>query len=628
MDSEVFIPPATVAKLNGSHPEGTRHKAKMDIALPLIGNGMSPDAVAAQLRAQFPQASEKEIVGVVQWAVSRSPTPSVPIHSPRPQWQPAKKTETKPKLSPMDAVKRFLGDAKSSVQKWLEKSPEIIPPPEEQATVLMEALYRKTEFVNIVVKFGVKEDGKVFPCGGGQTLNPDGWVAWWNEKGVPQSKAGAWMRFNPVKEKGSGTDGAPTDADVTSFRFMLIEHDKLPIETQLAFLEKLNLPIAALLLSAGDSVHSLVRVDCETREHYDNTVLRILTMLAPFGYDQANKNPSRLSRLAGATRILGATGDGIQRLFYLNPAARGKEITDDSLSKLEKFLKSEALPEKPMHETALEAVDRIGELYASKGKLGLMTGIAEFDKMSGGLKKKKFYVLAAESKAGKSTFALNVANTAALLNRKGVALFSLEMDKDEVTDYLICMNAKIDRNKFNTGYFDKDHDFPKIHEKLPAIQKMPLWIFDSPAFSVSDICERVHRLRMEHDIALVIVDYIGIVVPEDERIPREQQVSCIVRALRIMAKEADVPVLALSQLNDEGKLRESRTIGFDAHGIFLLEEKGEVDNYSLPRDICLKVVRARSIPRAKFDVWFEPIFCRMTGEEITKTNQFPVVEKP
>ncbi len=95
-----------------------------------------------------------------------------------------------------------------------------------------------------------------------------------------------------------------------------------------------------------------------------------------------------------------------------------------------------------------------------------------------------------------------------------------------------------------------------------------------------------------------------------------------------MAKEADVPVLALSQLNDEGKLRESRTIGFDAHGIFMLEEKGEVDNYSLARDVNLKVVRARSIPRGHFDVWFEPIYCRMTGEEVTKTNQFPEVINP
>lgn len=628
MASEPYIPAKTLEKLNGSHPEGTRHKAKIDIAIPLIGNGMAPDAVAAQLKAQFPNASEKEINGVVQYAVRINPAPSVPTGNGtphRPTWTPKKTSEQKPKLSPQAAVKRFLGDASRTVASWEEQSPVPIPSPAEHASALMEALYGSLEHVNIVVAYGLKEDGKCFPKGGGKTLTRTQWQAWNKEKGVPQSKAGAWMRFNPVSEVGSGADGAPTDADVKAYRFMLIEHDSMALPTQLAFIAKLNLPIAALLLSGGDSVHAWVRLDAETREHYDSLVVRILTMLAPFGYDQANKNPSRLSRLVGATREIGASGDGIQRLIYLNPKAKGKDITEDSLARLEKFLQTEALPAMPMKEAGLEALERIGELHANKGKLGLQTGIPNFDQMSGGLKKKKFYVLAAESKAGKSTLALNIANNAALLNQKGVALFSLEMDRDEVTDYLVCMNGSIDRNKFNTGYFE-DEDWPKIQTCLPKIQKMPLWIFDSPSLSATDIVERVHRLKQEHDIGLVIVDYIQLVIPEDERQPREQQVTNIVRSMRIMAKECDVPVLALSQLNDEGKLRESRSIGFDAHGIFMLEEKGEVDNYSIPRDIALRVVRARSIPRGKFDVYFEPVFCRMTGDE--KTNQFPEIKPP
>ena len=149
-----------------------------------------------------------------------------------------------------------------------------------------------------------------------------------SEHGTPQSDAGAWIRMNPVTANGSGFDGAIKDEDVTAHRFMLIESDKLPEDLALSFYAALTLPVAAILASGGRGPHAWVRLDCATDEEYRRQVAHILEKLRPFGIDDGNKNPSRLSRLPGALRQIGARlpsvpdeGDkdgGQQRLYYLS----------------------------------------------------------------------------------------------------------------------------------------------------------------------------------------------------------------------------------------------------------------------------------------------------------------------
>jgi regulatory protein RepA len=141
------------------------------------------------------------------------------------------------------------------------------------------------------------------------------------DKGVPQSEAGAWIRANPVKQHGCGMNGAPCDADVTSFRFCLLESDDLPFNLQLSLWSRLPLPIAAIIDSGGRSAHAWILLDCSTADEYQAKVNRIFALLARFGICRSNKNPSRLSRLPGAQRKIGKRGDGVQRLLYLNPKA-------------------------------------------------------------------------------------------------------------------------------------------------------------------------------------------------------------------------------------------------------------------------------------------------------------------
>jgi regulatory protein RepA len=130
---------------------------------------------------------------------------------------------------------------------------------------------------------------------------------------MPASEAGGWLRMNPTD--GNGVE----DTNVTAFRFALLESDKLPLDLLLALFAKLPLPIAAIISSAGRSFHAWVRVDADTLNEYRDTVEKMISLLARFGVDTGNKNPSRLSRLPGVIRRIGSEGDGRQRLLYLNP---------------------------------------------------------------------------------------------------------------------------------------------------------------------------------------------------------------------------------------------------------------------------------------------------------------------
>lgn len=125
--------------------------------------------------------------------------------------------------------------------------------------------------------------------------------------------------INPVKPIGRGKGGAYCDEDITILRFVLLESDILPPDLQLSFFAKLKLPIAAIVSSGGRSFHVWVKVDCGGLANYRQMVEEMLSLLKCFGIDQANKNPSRMSRLVGVQRLIRAVGDGRQRLLYLNP---------------------------------------------------------------------------------------------------------------------------------------------------------------------------------------------------------------------------------------------------------------------------------------------------------------------
>jgi len=296
--------------------------------LPLVAQGLCAEAIFAQFRSMYAaDVSDREIRSVIEWAIRKNPKPfrggkdaaSYPGLVRRFQHRPPEAAQELPQR----ITENWLGSFRCDETDLSHTSPW--RPLEDwrfDALMLVAAVYDKEEYVNVVTDFTIEQkDGgqKANPKGAGRTLLRDEWMRWIRDQGTPQSEAGAWVRPNPVKEHGSGKGGASTDADVTSFRFCLLESDILPVELQLSLLARLPLPVAAIIDSGGRSIHAWVMLNCANAQEYRVTVDRIYRLLARFGLCPSNKNASRLSRLPGAQREIGKHGDGAQRLLYLNP---------------------------------------------------------------------------------------------------------------------------------------------------------------------------------------------------------------------------------------------------------------------------------------------------------------------
>lgn len=230
------------------------------------------------------------------------------------------------RIAPASAVENYLRGFRCTADDIRAASPcklpAIIQPGGEhwhrQGAYLISQLFAEHEFANIVTE-SIIADGKARPGNGGVTLAQNEWQVRLLEP-LPPRPGGAWLRMNPLDGQGIG------DANVTAYRFALVEIDCIPIDFQLALFAKLALPISALIHSAGKSIHAWVRVEAANADEYRAAVSKLLALLARFGVDGKNKNPSRLSRLPGVTRTIGMTGEGIQDLLYLNPHPEQKAI--------------------------------------------------------------------------------------------------------------------------------------------------------------------------------------------------------------------------------------------------------------------------------------------------------------
>jgi len=299
------------------------------LALPLLGAGLIPDALFVQLRAMYDSdVSDHEIHDLIAWAAAKNPQPcgygrrdrNLPTQSFR-------QLVTSQRITAKQATanaRNWLCDFRCDEWDIWHVSPW--RPLEDwrlDGLMLFSALYDKEDSINIVTDFTIEQqkDGKqkANPHGAGKTLLRNDWMRSIRDHSTQQSEAGAWIRPNPVKQRGSGKGGAFCDADVASYRFCILESDDLPLDLQLSVWASLPLPIAAIIDSGGRSFHAWVLVNCATAEEYEAKVSRIYALLARFGLCQSNKNPSRLSRLPGAQREIGRGKGGGQKLLYLNP---------------------------------------------------------------------------------------------------------------------------------------------------------------------------------------------------------------------------------------------------------------------------------------------------------------------
>lgn len=229
----------------------------------------------------------------------------------------------------------------------------------------------------------------------------------------------------------------------------------------------------------------------------------------------------------------------------------------------------------------LDTFIRLEELYNSKGFVtGIPTGFTDLDYKTSGLQNSDLILIAARPGMGKTAMALNIAQYAAVQKHVPVALFNLEMSKDQLVNRMLCSEVMVDSHKMRTGKLE-DEDWNKIARALAPLSEAPVYIDDTPGISVMDIRAKCRRLKLEKNLGLVVIDYLQLMQGRGRTESRQQEVAEISRALKILAKELNVPVITMSQLsrgpesrNDHrpmlSDLRESGAIEQDADIVMFL----------------------------------------------------------
>src|SRR5580658_9197010 len=187
-------------------------------------------------------------------------------------------------------------------------------------------------------------------------------------------------------------------------------------------------------------------------------------------------------------------------------------------------------------------------LDPSKRLKGLSTGFIKLDEMTGGMHGGDLFILAARPSMGKTALALNVAQHVALKLKQPVAIFSLEMSKESLLTRMLCAAARVDSQRFRAGYLTQE-ERRKLNHALHELVEAPLYVDDTAGLNMMDMHAKLRRLQQEHDIKLVIVDYLQLMSMPGRQENRNQEVSALSRGMKLLAKELNVPMMVLSQLS-------------------------------------------------------------------------------
>lgn len=265
----------------------------------------------------------------------------------------------------------------------------------------------------------------------------------------------------------------------------------------------------------------------------------------------------------------------------------------------------------PLKDALAESFDRLDELHKKgSGMRGVPTGFNDIDKKLSGLQDSTLIILAARPSMGKSTFCMNIAQHMGVKEKIPVGIFSLEMSKEQLVDLMLASQSDVDAWKITTGNL-KEEDFEKLSEAMGELAEAPIFIDDTPGISIMEMRTKARRLQMEHGLKLLIVDYLQLVHGRNLE-NRVQEVSEISQALKNLARELKVPVLACSQLSRAvesrtakvpqlSDLRESGGIEQDADVVMFLYREDAEDF----ENVKLSIAKHRSGPLGEVDLKFK-----------------------
>ena len=281
-------------------------------------------------------------------------------------------------------------------------------------------------------------------------------------------------------------------------------------------------------------------------------------------------------------RTLIKTANELITLGY-DPTQEVEELMDNAEKKIFGVMQSRTQKSySSMKDILVETFIELEQLYNRKEHItGVPTGFIDLDYKTAGLHGSELILVAARPAMGKSAFALNIATNAAVRAKTPVAIFSLEMSKEQMANRILCSEALVDSNKVRTGKVEDD-DWAKLAAASGILSEAQIYIDDTPGISIMEIRAKCRKMKLEKDIGLVVIDYLQLVQGSSKRAAsREQEIAEISRSLKILAKEINVPVIALSQLSRAPEqrpdhrpmlsdLRESGSIEQDADIVMFL----------------------------------------------------------
>ena len=323
-----------------------------------------------------------------------------------------------------------------------------------------------------------------------------------------------------------------------------------------------------------------------------------------------------------ATQIITASYDGRLTAAELLDSAEGKIFTVAQQRRESGFTR--------LKEMLLPAVERIESLRGSDGALtGVPSGFVDLDEMTSGFQHSELIIVAARPSMGKTAFCLNIAVNAAEAGH-GVAVFSLEMSKDALVQRMLCSEARVDSQSVRRASL-RDVDYTRLARAAGILSNCPMWIDDTPSLTLLEMRSKARRLRAENDVGLIIVDYLQLMRSPEYSDNRVQEISDISRSLKGLARELNVPVIALSQLSRASEqrggertpvlsdLRDSGAIEQDADVVIFihrpemykdLRDKADDKGESLEGKADIMVAKHRNGPTGMLALHFQKQYTR------------------
>jgi len=327
-------------------------------------------------------------------------------------------------------------------------------------------------------------------------------------------------------------------------------------------------------------------------------------------------------------------GEEIAELGYSNPE-NVEETMDVAEKKIYQVTNAPTTQKfTPIGSSLTEAWDRFEKLNSSEHvHRGIPTGFATLDNLLAGLQKSDLIILAARPSMGKTTFALDIARNAALVSKASVGIFSLEMSDQQLVDRMLAAEAGVDSWKLRTGKLTSDHEFEAVQAAMARLSEAPIHIDDQPGNNILKMRSSARRLKNEHGLDLLIVDYLQLMSPTSSKASDSmvQQVTEISRSLKILARELDVPVIALSQLSRAveqrgGKprlsdLRDSGSIEQDADVVMFIHREDKINKDSDRTNIAeILVEKHRNGPVGQAELYFDDKHVRFINLDTRHTT--------